>query len=243
MSVILLATDLDDTLVGDRASLQQFNQLVSELRNQQKLKLVYVTGRSPESFNELRMREPLLDPDALVAAVGTEIYIGSEQKMPDWPQANNWNVQKIKSLLAHIPALELQPAYGQRPHKIGYFLKNNDEVFRLVKDTLKEWPVDIVYCQGIYLDILPKDSHKGGAIRHLSRQWHIDTGNIIACGDSGNDISMLEANRAIIVRNAKSELLKWVTASKPANMYMARGSYANGIIEGLRHYQIIPTSN
>ncbi len=58
VSVILLVTDLDGTLIGNRAALLQFNQLASELRNKQKVKLVYVTGLSLESFDELRIREP-----------------------------------------------------------------------------------------------------------------------------------------------------------------------------------------
>jgi len=239
MTALLLATDLDDTLVGDRAALQQFNQVVSGLRKQQDVKLVYVTGRSPESFNELRAQESLLEPDALVAAVGTEIYTGNGERMPDWPSADNWDTQKVRSLLAHIPELELQPASGQREYKVGYFLKDNERVFRLVQDALKDQPVEAVYCQGIYLDVLPKGSHKGGSIRFLAEQWQIDADDIIACGDSGNDISMLKENKAIIVGNARDELLQWVNKSKPTNTYMAQARFAGGIIEGLKHYQVI----
>lgn len=239
MSVILLATDLDDTLVGNNASLQQFNQIVSKLRSQQKVKLVYVTGRSPESFRELQAREPLPEPDALVAAVGTEIYLGDEQRILNWPQVSNWDIQKIKSLLAHIPALELQPTHGQRQYKVGYFLENNKQALHLVEEALKDYPVEIVYCQGIYLDILPKGSHKGGSIRFLSKLWNIDARNIITCGDSGNDISMLEGNKAVIVGNAKKELLEWAASSRLTNTYMAHNKYASGIIEGLTHYKVI----
>jgi sucrose-6F-phosphate phosphohydrolase len=180
-----------------------------------------------------------MKPDALVAAVGTEIYTGDGERMPDWPSVDSWDAQKIRSLLAHIPTLELQPASGQRQHKVGYFLKDNEHVFRLVQKTLKDYPAEVVYCQGIYLDVLPKGSHKGGSIRFLAEQWQIDADDIIACGDSGNDISMLKENKAIIVGNARDELLQWVNKSKPTNTYMAQASFAGGIIEGLKHYQVI----
>jgi len=230
MPVILLAVDLDDTLIGDDASLREFNQLVSELRSQQKLKLVYVTGRSPESFDELQTRESLLEPDALIAAVGTEIYVGKRQRMSGWPKSSGWNPEIIKTLLAPISALELQPSSGQRQYKVGYLLRNNGQALTLVRKALKDYPAEVVYCQGTYLDILPKGSHKGGSIQFLSEQWQIDAGHVITCGDSGNDISMLEENKAIIVGNAKDELLEWVAISKPANTYMAQGTYASGII-------------
>lgn len=239
MSALLLATDLDGTLVGDRAMLQQFNRLVSKLRSQQNVKLVYVTGRSPESFAELRTTETLLEPDALIAAVGTEIYIDG-QRLPGWPSTDSWDTEKVRSLLADIPALELQPSSGQRQYKVGYFLKDNERALRRTKEALKDYPVDVVYCHGIFLDILPSGSHKGGAIRFLSELWHIDTNDIIACGDSGNDISMLEVSKAIIVGNAKTELLEWAAAFNPPHAYMAKSGYAGGIIEGLKHYEIIP---
>lgn len=239
MSVILLATDLDGTLVGDRAALQQFNQVAAELRKQHAVRLVYVTGRSPESFNELQTHEAILEPDALIAAVGTEIYTSDGTRMPGWPITGNWDAQKIRSSLAHIPELELQPTSGQREYKVGYFLKDNEHVFHLVQEALRDYPAEVVYCQGIYLDILPKGSHKGGSIRFLAEQWQIDENDIIACGDSGNDISMLEENKAIIVGNARDELLQWVSTSQPTNTYMAQACFAGGIIEGLKHYQVI----
>lgn len=239
MSTLLLATDLDGTLVGDRAMLQQFNRLVSSLRSRQKVKLVYVTGRSPESFAELQTTEALLEPDALIAAVGTEIYVDG-QKLSDWPHADDWDAQRVRSLLADIPALQLQPPSGQRQYKVGYFLKDNEQALHRTKEALKDYPADVVYCHGIYLDVLPQGGHKGGAIRFLSELWRINANDIITCGDSGNDISMLEDNQAIIVGNAKTELMEWAARFKPAHAYMAKSSFAGGIIEGLKYYKILP---
>ena len=54
MDAILLATDLDGTLVGDDGATQKLNVIVNELRETKGLKFAYVTGRSPELFDELQ---------------------------------------------------------------------------------------------------------------------------------------------------------------------------------------------
>jgi hypothetical protein len=50
---------------------------------------------------------------------------------------------------------------------------------------------------------------------------------------------MLEDNKSIIVGNAKTELMEWVARFKPAHAYMAKSSFAGGIIEGLKYYKIL----
>jgi len=236
----LLVTDLDNTLVGDNASLQQFNQLTRELRNRGVLKLAYATGRSLESFGELKKSQPFLDmPDALISSVGTEIYLNGTQRVPNWPHISNWDVIGLQSLLAHIPALKIQPPTGQRQFKLGYFLEENPEILQMVKAALAEHPVEVVYGPDIYLDILPKGAHKGGSATFLSGVLGIDAKNIIACGDSGNDISMLEMHKGIVVGNAQTELLNWLDTAKSTTTYVAKNHYASGVIEGLRHYGVI----
>jgi hydroxymethylpyrimidine pyrophosphatase-like HAD family hydrolase len=106
--MILLATDLDDTLLGDDDSMHQLNNMLGELRDQHKLKLVYITGRSTQRYALLEDEKSILEPDALVPALGTEIYING-QMLSTWPQVTGWDNQLIKDRLADIQALELQP--------------------------------------------------------------------------------------------------------------------------------------
>ena len=80
----MLATDLDDTLIGDDAAMRRLNMLMDELRKTADLRLVYVTGRSPKMVAELQGEKSLLTPDALITSIGTEISINDEL-VTTWP--------------------------------------------------------------------------------------------------------------------------------------------------------------
>ena len=237
MNAILLATDLDGTLVGDDSATQKLNAIVKELRETKGLKLAYVTGRSPELFNELQKEKSLQVPDALVTAVGTEIYIDGEL-LTEWPQVTNWDLSHIKDILSIHSSLKLQSATEQRRFKLSYFLEDDDILVETIRYRLRDFPANVVYSMSLYLDILPEDINKGSALLFLADKWGIDLTNVYACGDSGNDIDMLVRSNAIVVGNAKDELLQWME-SQSGGIYKAEGNYANGIIEGLEHYRIL----
>lgn len=236
---MLLATDLDGTLVGDAESLKRLNVVIAELRKQGKLKLAYVTGRSPELYQKLHSEHNLLIPDALVTAVGTEIYFNAKASAENWPKAINWNREDIVKRLRQFTQLKLQQVSEQRPYKISYILEGDNKTVAAVKSELSNKGVDVLYSHDLYLDVLPQGVNKGSAISYLAMFWQIDTEQVIACGDSGNDIDMLRGNNAVIVNNARSELLEWAK-SVLANdkVYIAHHSYAAGILEGLRHYRV-----
>lgn len=237
MSHLLLATDLDGTLIGDDGATHRLNEIVEELRETKGLKLAYVTGRSPELFNELRKEKSLLMPDALVTAVGTEIYIDGEL-IDEWLHVANWDEVQIKDMLSRYSSLRLQPATEQRKFKLSYFLEDNYQLVENIRDQLRDLPVNVVYSMSLYLDILPEGVNKGSALQFLADKWGIDTANVYACGDSGNDIDMLASSNAIVVGNAKDELLRWME-NHTENTYKAKGNFASGIIEGLEHYRIL----
>lgn len=237
MSEILLATDLDGTLIGDDYATHRLNEIVDNLKSTKGLKFAYVTGRSTELFNELKNEKSLLAPDALVTAVGTEIYIDSERVM-DWPQVSNWDAEELKRILGKYSTLELQPATEQRDFKLSYFLEDNEELVGQIREDLKGYSVSVVYSMSLYLDILPEGINKGSALSFLAKKWMIDQVDVYACGDSGNDIDMLAVSNAIIVGNAKKELLDWASKQQ-GDIYKASSSYANGIVEGLEHYKLL----
>lgn len=237
MSEILLATDLDETLVGDDKATYELNEIIIALKATKGLKLAYVTGRSPELYAQLQEQKSLLIPDALVTAVGSEINVNGE-KQTDWPIAPGWDIAVLKQLLSLYPDLQLQPPTEQRQHKLSFLLNQNPALVNEIRNQLAEQPVDVIYSMGQYLDILPKGVNKGSALIYLVLKWGISPNNVYACGDSGNDISMLACSRPIVVGNARSELLRWAD-SQPQRPFVAQASYANGIIEGLKHYQVV----
>lgn len=242
MNIWVLATDLDDTLVGEKKGLIDLFTKLHGLRQRGEIKLVYVTGRSTTRYKELQNDWDLETPDALVTSVGTEIFI-NESPDASWPEISWWDCTVLKDILADFPELTMQPESEQRAYKLCYFLIDRDDIALKIQYKLKDYPVDVIYSDSHYLDILPKDVNKGSAIKHVAKQWGVDPSNIVCCGDSGNDIGMLEVNKAIVVSNAKRELLAWAKNTKNTNVYMAKKGYASGIIEGLGHFGILDHSN
>src|SRR5512139_1516677 len=71
----LLATDVDNTLTGDRAAYQKLALLIAERHD---LMVVYVSGRDKVELFDVMGAECLRPPACMVCNVGTEIYTGPE---------------------------------------------------------------------------------------------------------------------------------------------------------------------
>ena len=249
MKSFLFVTDLDNTLVGESRTLAVLNEKLKQHREEYGTKIVYATGRSLELYQELCKENPLLEPDALVASVGTEIYFKNSNNIADrgWEDklSHGWDRDTILAITANFANLVKQPESEQRPYKVSFFLTEDaaQEVISQLEYLLQEKGLDInlIYSAGADLDILPRHGNKGLAVKYLRSLWEIDAMQTVVCGDSGNDISLFgqEEERGIIVKNATSELLQW-HKENPANYhYLAQARYAGGILEGLNHFGFI----
>ncbi len=248
MKSFLFVTDLDNTLVGESRALAVLNEKLKQHREEHGTKIVYATGRSPILFQELCNEKLLLEPDALVASVGTEIYFkNSDTADQGWEDklSPHWNRDAILATTAHFADLVMQPDSEQRPFKVSFLLTENlaQEVLPQLKSQLEQQGLDtkLIYSAGIDLDILPRHGDKGLAVQYLRSLWGIEAKQTVVCGDSGNDISLFSQaeERGIIVGNAKSELLQWHN-NNPANYhYLAQAFCAGGILEGLNHFGFI----
>jgi sucrose-6-phosphatase len=244
----LFVTDLDNTLVGDDDALERLNQQLIQHREEHGTVIVYATGRSLPLFEELRSEKPLIKPDLLVLAVGTEIY-RQDGGTPDptWASQLNyrWDREKVRAIAAQFNDLTPQSQTEQGPFKASYFLEEpaSKEVLACLEAELKDQGLDaqLVYSSGHDLDILPKRANKGAAVGFLQQSFQIPKERTVVCGDSGNDLSMFQANhsRGIIVGNAQPELLNWHHENPSGDRYLAQSHCAGGILEGLKHFGFI----
>ena len=244
----LLVTDLDHTLVGDDMALAQLNNLLDRYRQTWGTKIVYATGRSRASYQELMQTQPLLTPDALIAAVGTEIYADAGTTIDaEWASKLdvNWHREEIVEIASRFADLEPQHPSEQRPFKISYHLSAGAAVGVLPQ--LQKLLVDrglaaeIIYSGNKDLDILPQGGDKGRAVQFLRDRWQIDPAQSVVCGDSGNDISLFKygTERGIIVGNAQPELRLWYELNLLDYHYLANDRCAGGILEGLKYFRFV----
>lgn len=233
----ILISDIDNTLAGDKRSLQQLLKILQE--KSPKMAWGVATGRSLELTIEIMNEQLIPIPDVLICSVGTEIYYGPNIRIDrGWQQhlSKNWKPEQIRDVLGKLDFLGPQGQEGQRTFKISYYMKDDPELLAQVHQHLAEAKLlcQVIFSHGQFLDILPYRASKGKAIKYLQYKWGISPQNVMVAGDSGNDEDMLRGRCCgLVVGNHSPELegLK----GKPS-IYFSPKNYAAGIIDGLNHY-------
>ncbi|KAK3282896.1 hypothetical protein CYMTET_9385 [Cymbomonas tetramitiformis] len=198
-------------------------------------KLVYSSGRSWKQYQELcRDKANLLaEPDAYIGAVGTKVYLW-DQHLQEWQEDGEWkrrldegwNLEKVREAaygaiqVGGTEMVHFRPPEELNEHKIT--LGVNDEV---LADVMKEIHTRLdesqvsakVIFSGTggwkYVDIVSSGAGKLESLEYIREHFDFEREQTVACGDSGNDILMMEGgNRAIVVGNAQPDLVKWVTS-------------------------------
>lgn len=95
--------------------------------------------------------------------------------------------------------------------------QNVEEVIEVFQSLLSE-NVRVVDSGHDCVDIIPANIHKGSAIQELMNRYTIQSDEIMAFGDAGNDLEMLQlATYGFAMRNAKEIIKDKVAYSAPSN--------------------------
>jgi mannosylfructose-6-phosphate phosphatase len=233
----LLIADLDGTLLGDSQAVERFTLWFD--RRAQHIKVVYTSGRFFDSINTSIRETHLPKPELVICGVGSEIRrYPSGQVLDAWRDhlSHQWNAVKVRNTLAHFCDLAFQPPEFQSDFKVSCFAHSAPtELLDQVKMALQEEQLntEIVYSSRRDLDVLPADVNKGTAAAFTAWTLGIPKDRVIVCGDSGNDLAMFKRRFwGIVVANAHPEL----KALEGPNVYVARQAYADGVLEGLKHW-------
>jgi sucrose-phosphate synthase len=235
----LIISDIDHTLIGDAEGLNNFINALKKVHAN--VGFGIATGRRLESAIKILKKSKVQMPDIFITAVGSEINYGKSLiEDRTWQNHLNyfWEPDQVREALSEIAGLKLQEQSEQRRYKISYYLDSKDAPSRrqIVKHLRnKRIRVKVIYSHNKYLDILPIRASKGLAVRYLAIKWGLPPERILVAGDSGNDEEMLSGDvLGVVVGNYSPELKR--LRGKP-RIYFAENSYANGIIEGIEHYQ------
>ncbi len=233
----LLVSDIDNTLLGDAASLRE---LMAWLEAHRQMGFAVATGRSLETTLKILRQWKVRRPDILISSVGSEIHYGRTLKQDlGWAShiRYRWRRAEVQQLLDHLPGLCLQPAENQREFKLSYYLESDHAPdLREIRAELSRHRLyaRLIHSQRIFLDVLPVRASKGQAIRYLAYRWGLPLERILVAGDSGNDREMLVGDTlAVVVGNHSEEIADLAGHER---VYMARAHHAAGILEGVRHY-------
>ena len=261
----LLASDLDGTLIPlerDAQRLREVAELVEAMKAREELALAYVTGRHL-SLAQAGIEEiGLPSPDWFVCDVGTSVYRrtnGGYEPDPEYRQAmmavlGGLAGDDVRAAIGTVEGLELQEEEKQAEFKVSYYTRGRPEAFvETVQSRLDAAHArvnlvashDPVSGRGL-LDVLPAGIAKDYAVRYLHDASGVDEEHLVYAGDSGNDrAAMLTGYRVIVVGNADEALKKDLGIESVARgiaerIYFAEQPYARGVLEGLRHFGLLP---
>jgi len=264
----ILATDLDRTLLpngkwkGDEGAIELFNALTEE----HDVLVVYVTGRNLKLTEDAIREYGVRHPHVLIGDVGTTIR---KYEQADWRfdegwvshvkrASPRWNTARIREAVSGIDGIREQESEHLNQFKQSYYVEHerSDEILKrtdaLVKERFDEvivYSFDSVDNKGL-LDFLPNSATKQTALEYIAEEFGAEKGQVMFCGDSGNDIFPLTAGFCgVLVRNADEQLVKNVKAAMDKQpdlkTYFAQGDfkgldgyYTSGVIEGAYHYGI-----
>ncbi|MFH7001932.1 HAD-IIB family hydrolase [Flavobacterium bizetiae] len=241
----LFVSDIDGTLIEPKLNNPGLKELKEHLINRtDKMAFALASGRNLALVKQVIEEEQFPLPDFIICSVGTEIYYTNGKDYildKGWAKflAGRWKRDDIVNRLKEVPWLRLQEEEAQNPYKISYYYDQEKyDHEQLISVLGTGWyKVNIIPSHGEFLDFIPKRASKGNAIKFLCRKWSIPLSNVIAAGDSGNDIDMFRGSiKGIIVGNRSVELANYETTK---SIYVAKDAASSGILEGLKHYKII----
>ena len=247
----MLIADVDGTLISETEDYSGLEELKTFLQSRgDKLVFGIATGRSLESVRTLFEKFDLPAPDVAICSVGTRIVYGLNDNYIDkaWMDhiAYRWDPNAIRAILQDFEGLELQEAIYQGPHKISYYIDEDMQEKGLkvewVRDALGRHArhASIIITRGAYVDILPKRASKGRAVRFIGNKWNIPLQQTVVFGDAGNDLDMFTgATRGVVVGNYSPEM---ETLRGMKRVYFSDQPSAAGILDGLRHFELMPST-
>lgn len=248
----VLATDVDNTLTGDRRALNELRGRLQALREQGALFLILATGRRLTQVLQGFAHEGLPMADAVVSQVGTEIYLppfeADMAPLPAWDERlrRSFSRRRALAFVQGIEGARLQPDMYNTPLKASFYLDqapDADAAAEAVRQRIAAAGAGeayrVVWSSERDLDIIPATAGKANAVNYLMRFLALNAAKVVAAGDSGNDLSMLTAfPRGIVVGNAQRELQGLRDAGHDG-LFFATDDYAGGVAQGLRHFGIL----
>ncbi|WP_229665580.1 HAD-IIB family hydrolase [Croceicoccus mobilis] len=232
----LILSDIDNTLTGCPCGAGALRRW---LRPQQQIAFGIATGRSLHEAMRILRQWEFETPEVLITDVGSGVWWRGQHGLDrdeayDRHIAAGWTPQRVLRQLRGMAGLSLQREIDQSPFKLSFTVSGPD-VARAVREKLAKHGLaaKVVFSHGDMLDILPIRAGKAGAMKHVARVLGLPLQQVIAIGDSGNDLDMLtECPNAVLVGNHDAELSALATSG---GAYVARSHHAGGALEGILH--------
>ena len=141
------ASDIDNTLTGDRPALDKISQVIKKEREAGRLFFILCTGRRLDQVMEGQKEEGIPEADAVICQVGTEIYLAPFNA--EMPALEKWDSllkaqykrETAISFLEGIEGVQMQPDKFNTALKTSCYLDkapDPDMAAKIVQDRVQE---------------------------------------------------------------------------------------------------------
>jgi len=243
-AIRLFSTDIDGTILGDPESANRFKSIWEQIPKHQRPLLCYNSGRMVDDVSGLVQEGQLPDPEYIIGGVGTQVFdFTAAELFKDFNQvlSEGWDLEKVEGIAGGFPGIERQPAELLHAFKSSWYLYDAPPgAIAQLQQQLQGagLDVEVIYSSQRDLDVLPKKANKGNALGWLCESLSISPEEVLVAGDSGNDTAMFQVDgvRGIAPKNAHPDLRSALTDRR---VYLASKEIADGVLEGLVHYEVI----
>jgi len=232
--MLIIATDLDGTFLGgtdaDKANLYRL------IRQNDEVKLIFVTGRGLESVKPLFTELSFPRPDYIICDVGATVVDGKDLEPFEPLQstiAMKWpGSAVVRGKLETVSNLRYQEVPQSR--RCSFFYNDQTELQKLY-EIASSLECEVVISAGRFLDVLPKGISKGSTLVKLVESLQYNEADILVAGDTMNDFSLYDTGfRGVVVGEAEESLVEAVKGMK--SVYVSKTAGAGGILEAMEKF-------
>lgn len=239
----VLATDLDGTFLGgteqDRKALYDWIE-----QNRETVGLIFVSGRDPDFIHQMCSSNALPWPEYVVCDVGTSIA----QVTP------GRTITPIETLEAQIAAqwgdsgdavrAALHPFPGLTEQQTDFRFRVSYDYDPIsydprAGDVITDMGHDILISDNRFLDVLPRGVSKGPSLLRLLDHLGLAQTQVLAAGDTLNDLSMLVAGTPAVAVGGSEDPLIAALPDLP-HIHRAKAIGAAGIVEAMMAFDLHP---
>lgn len=235
--------DIDGVLNKHGGNIQHESKEAIRLLKKRGLKVYFASGKHAWYIQGGLVWSGLLEKDTLIVAENGGVIYNPHTRKTILEDKNIKDIKLIRSIFYNLyskkegflkfaglsvweePKETMFCLYPSNVKKIKRLMKILDEIVKVNKLNLYlvENPDSV--------DVLQANINKATGISHICDWTKIDMSEVIAVGDSYNDIEMLEkAGFSITLSNAKDEIKKLVRIKKSKGL-LSRKEFGEGVLE------------